>query len=252
MTRPRSRRTSISGVAPNMPSTWKVQHMGYVAARRCSGQRTSIGCVGGGDQVAGEHDLLEVAGADPRDRVGDDGHPLLAVEGAVGEAHRPGRRRRATGAAAASGSVTSPIGGQPGAVAAAADDDPRQHQHRLAGLVGEREASRSRPGRCRARRPRRARSVRAMVSDHHFAASEKRVGPDVRIIGGDAPADQALAPAQPGDGGVGGQQVDQLTAAGGPAPRSGRRGSPRRWRRWSRGKSVRRGLATTDSGGQLQ
>ena len=28
VTRPRSRRTSISGVAPNMPSTWKVQHIG--------------------------------------------------------------------------------------------------------------------------------------------------------------------------------------------------------------------------------
>ena len=42
VTRPRSRRTSISGVEPKIPSTWKVQHIGYSSASLCSGQRTSM------------------------------------------------------------------------------------------------------------------------------------------------------------------------------------------------------------------
>ena len=55
--------------------------------------------VGGGDEVAGQHDLLQVAGRDPADRLGDDRHPLLAVAGPVGEGRGPpgarGRRSRA-------------------------------------------------------------------------------------------------------------------------------------------------------------
>lgn len=45
VTSPRSSRTSISGVAPSRPSTQKVQHRGYRAARRVSGQRASTGPV---------------------------------------------------------------------------------------------------------------------------------------------------------------------------------------------------------------
>ena len=43
VTRPRSRRTSISGVAPKRLSTWNVQHIGYCSASRATGHRTSTG-----------------------------------------------------------------------------------------------------------------------------------------------------------------------------------------------------------------
>ena len=43
VTRPSSRRTYSSGVAPKIPSTWKVQQVGYCSASLRSGQRTSIG-----------------------------------------------------------------------------------------------------------------------------------------------------------------------------------------------------------------
>ena len=42
-------------------------------------------------------------------------------------------------------------------------------------------------------------TARAVVSAHHLSASAKRVAPGGADLGGDAPADQALAPAQPGD-----------------------------------------------------
>ena len=41
--------------------------------------------VGGGDEVPGQDHLLQVAGGDASYGLGHDGHPLLAVAGAVGE-----------------------------------------------------------------------------------------------------------------------------------------------------------------------
>ena len=137
VTRPRSRRTSISGVAPNMPSTWKVQHMGYVAARRCSGQRTSIGS----SAVATRSRASTTFSRSPA--------PIRETASATTDIHcsplrAPSAKLHGRGGAGSAVTAAERVGdladgGQPGAVAAAADDDPRQHQHRLAGLVGERE-----------------------------------------------------------------------------------------------------------------
>ena len=101
--------------------------------------------VGGGHQVAGEDDLLQVAGVDPRDGVGDDRHPLLAVERPVGEAaRRPGRpARAATSTSWGAGRSRPPAETvvSQARVAAAADHDLGHHQHGVAGLVGEAEAA---------------------------------------------------------------------------------------------------------------
>ena len=94
--------------------------------------------VGGRDEVAGEHDLLQVAGGDPADRLGHDRHPLLAVAGAVGEDEADGRLGGGSGGERG---CLDRDGGQPGPVAAAAHDDLRDDEQRLAGLVGEREGS---------------------------------------------------------------------------------------------------------------
>ena len=209
VTRPRSRRTSISGVAPNMPSTWKVQHMGYVAASRCSGHRTSTSVDGGGHEVAGQHDLLELAGADPGDRVRDHGHPLLAVEGAVREAHGRGQRRMPV---AASGSLDLADGGEPGPARRGGRPRPGAAPAPSRRARRRTRRSRSRPGRCRARRPRRCTVVRAIVSDHHLCGVREPGRARRSDHRRHAPADQALAPAQPGDG-------SHRTAAGRPALR---------------------------------
>src|SRR5699024_11397963 len=47
VTNPRSRRTSISGVAPKKPSTWKVQQAGYASDSR----RSEIGRASGRERV---------------------------------------------------------------------------------------------------------------------------------------------------------------------------------------------------------
>ena len=100
-------------------------------------------------------------------------------------------------------------GGQPGPVAPTADDDPRQHQHGVAGLVGEGE---------RAEADRTGAGLGDLI--RHVGAGD-RLRPPLRGVGeagraggadhgSDTPADQSLVPAEPGDGGVDGQQVHQL------------------------------------------
>ena len=130
------------------------------------------GLVGGGDEVAGQHDLLEVAGADPGDGVGDHAHPLLAVEGAVGEHQALGRERR-LGERHRRGRVEGAArhGGQPGPVAAPADDDLGDHQHRAAGLVGEREGAEA---------DQAGAGLVDLVADHGVGG---RLGPPLRRVG---------------------------------------------------------------------
>ena len=138
-------------------------------------------CGGGRDQVAGEHDLLEVARLDPADGLGHDGHPVLAVEGAVGEDHALGGARRARRAVVRRPVIGGADQGQPGAAGAAADHDPRDRQHRVARVVGEAErAEADQAGAGLVRRRRGSRRGRT-VSVHHLSASEKRVSPRVRI-----------------------------------------------------------------------
>ena len=192
--------------------------------------------VGGGDQVAGQHDLLQVAGADPGDGVGDDAHPLLAVERAVGEARPPRARpagRRASTVAAVSRPPRETVVSQV-AVAATADHDLGHDEHGVAGLVGERERCRSRPGRCRARRPRRARRRGRSSPPTTCAASAKRVGPEVRTSAATPQPTRPSPRRSQVTGRVGRQQVQQ------PPRRRGRaatvrttRGGSRPGSRWS-------------------
>ena len=99
--------------------------------------------VGGGDQVAREHDLLQLAGADarrPRRPTTDSqAAPLIAPSAKVTLRGAGGRRLRARGRAVAASSswpmtVTQerPRGCR---------RRPRHHQHAVAGVVGEAEAA---------------------------------------------------------------------------------------------------------------
>ena len=177
--------------------------------------------VGRGHQVAGEHDLLQLAGADPADRVGDDGLPGGAAHRAVGEGDvaRRGRARLRLEV------------GQPGQLVLADDRDPRapapgadhhagHHQDAVARVVGEAEA---------------AEADQAGAGDLHLVADHgargdllppvggvgEPVGPRRPAAGGDAPGDHALAAAQPGHRLVGGEQVEQARRerVGGRPPR---------------------------------
>ena len=178
--------------------------------------------VGGGDQVAGQHDLLEVAAADPGDGVGDDRHPLLAVEGAVGEAHAD-RRGRARSAGSSDGrrrrrrpmvsQATSPR--RPTTTCGARPARSRRARRR-------RRRSRRRPGPV----PGSLTSSRTTARAVDLAPPLVGVGEPGRAVGahlgGDAPADQAVAAAQPGDRAVGGDQVEESRR---PPPRSRRDGA---------------------------
>jgi hypothetical protein len=98
--------------------------------------------VEGRDQVAGQHDLLQRSRADPVDRVGHDPHPLLAVEGAVGEAQadrRTGLFGHGDGGVLIERAARD--GGEPGPGTAATDDELGDRQQRVAGVVGEGEAA---------------------------------------------------------------------------------------------------------------
>ena len=140
------------------------------------------GLLGGGDEVAREHDLLEVAGLDARDGLGDDAHPL-----ARRSARRP-RRPAPRGARGASASVT----------VAAASSAPRE-------TVVSQVRSPRRPtitsGTTRIELPGSSANAKVpkqtspvpgsstssrttaweVVSDHHLAASANRVAPVVWI-----------------------------------------------------------------------
>ena len=207
--------------------------------------------VGGGDQVAGQHDLLEVAGVDPGHGVGDD---------ATSSARRRGRRRRSSRPPARRGVVgdlvqrhgrrrsacRGPIGGEPGGAAAAADDDlaARPARESPGSSANAKEPKQTRPG---------AGLVDLVADD---GAGGGLVPPLVGVgeaggaagadLGGDAPADQPVAAAQPGDRAASvGQQVEQRSSRGrgrgGPCGRRGCRAPARRGSRWSsRGSSVRR------------
>ena len=133
--------------------------------------------VGGRHEVAREHDLLEVAGVDPRHGVGDDPHPLLAVAGAVGE-----RTSRGAGgtAAATRGTSWTPIASVETVVTHATS--PRRPTTTSGTTSMESPGSSA-----NARVPKQTRplpgsstssrtTARAVVSDHHLSASANRVG----------------------------------------------------------------------------
>ena len=163
------------------------------------------GYVGGGDEVAGQDHLLEVARPDAADCLRDDRHPLLAVERAVGEDEAHGRVGRGGGG---EHRLLDRDRGEPGAVTAPADDHLRDHQHGLAGLVGEREGAEAhQPG---------AGLVDAVVD----LGARDGLGPPLHRVaepgvpGGlqacrDSPSDQALAAAQPADRLLPGKQVEE-------------------------------------------
>ena len=153
VTRPFSRRTSISGVAPTRPSTANVQQprvrLGEPAA---AASATSIGSLGVRLEVAGQDDLVEVAGVDPADGLGDGALPVGAGAGAVGEGHagrapRGRLRSREHAARAARRGQCAAMRRQPRRVAAAADDDlghdQRPHRRRSSRRT---RTSRTRPG----------------------------------------------------------------------------------------------------------
>ena len=105
--------------------------------------------LGGGEQVAGEHHLLQRAGVDPADGLGDHGLPLGAAQRAVGEGDADGgvgsrRRRRARGRR---GSCRADRG-HPGGVRRAGRRRPRGRPARLSpgSSANAKEPKQTRPG----------------------------------------------------------------------------------------------------------
>ena len=132
--------------------------------------------------------------------------PSSAPSAKLTSAGAAGRSVRTTGASAGSSHVD---GGHPGGVAPAAHDHARHHEHRVAGLVGERE---------RTEADHAAAGLADLVGHGRPAGGlappldgvREAGGPLGADLGGDAPADQAVVATQPGDGPIGRQQLDQL------------------------------------------
>ncbi len=135
--------------------------------------------VGRGDQVAGQHHLLQLARVDAEDRLPDDRPPSRRRDIA------PSEKTTLTGASGAgcgarsgrASTSSSPIVVTQHAVTAAADDHAGDDQHAVARLVGEREAAQAdQPGAGHADLVAATAATRT-TSRHHVDASSKRVAP---------------------------------------------------------------------------
>ncbi len=209
------------------------------------------GLVGGGDEVAREHDLLQVALADAAHGLGDDRHPLLAVARAVGE-DQPDRRRRPVGGASVGGAASAPT-----ETVVSQVRSPRRPTT-TCGTTRTESPGRRRTRRCRSRRARAglADQVAHLGARHDLRPPLHRVAepgrPGGLEAGCDAPADQALAAAQPADRLLAGEQVEELEV--GQLDGTVRTTRVRRVRCWprTRGSSRLRAYAAgTASGGQI-
>jgi hypothetical protein len=187
------------------------------AARVAAGQplqqpaRVDLG-LGAGVQVAGQHDLLDVALADALDRVGDGRRPGPRGVRAVAVRHGPGRRRRGAGLEGARqrrDDGADADGGQPPLVRPVPEHEARDDED-AAGLrrPGERERpERHRPG---ARQP-------DVVPDDgvpgQLAPGGTGAGEPVAARRRDAcrlaPGHEALAAADPGERALPGQDLQQ-------------------------------------------
>ena len=183
-----------------------------VALRQPAAAASAGRCpVGAGVQVTGQDDLLDVALADPRDRVGDGGGPAAGRACAVGVRHRARRRRRLS----AGGHVGQrrDDGAHPIAVSHHRSCRwPRTSRGRRAprrpATTRRRRRTRRPPDRCRGgrRRPgrRRAGPARARRARRRRSGPRRRL--DARRL---APGHQALAAAHPGQGVLPRQDVQQ-------------------------------------------
>ena len=211
------------------------------SASRRSSQRGSIGALGVGHEVAGQHHLVDLAGADPRDRLGDDAAPSRRADSAPSaKATSPGAgrdrsRQQVTPAAAAAGRrrrwsshqrpsrrPTTTLGH---------DERPPPAESSVEGERAEGDRAR-----CRAARPRRARRRAPTTSRHHASASREPVAPRALERQRRAPADEALAAAHPRQQ----RGRGQASAAGG---RAGVRGLERGTVRTTTGGAGRGGRA---------
>jgi hypothetical protein len=192
-------------VAPSSPSTLKVQQPG---TPRPAAQRPADvdGGVEPGVDRAGEHDLLEPAGADALHGVG---HRRQVARGGGVDDVEPAWRadRRAAGRCR----VRALDGGDPPAAAARADEHLRDDERAGAAVEGE-----------RAERDQAAAGLAHGVLDvrgaHHgvppLLGGTERVGAVDDQPGCLAPAHQALALAHPGQRALGRQQVEQRAGIG--------------------------------------
>ena len=194
--------------------------------------------VGGGDEVASEHDLLQLAGADPRHCVGDDRLPGGAAHRAVGEGDvaRSGGPRPARPAPGSGLSSSTPM-------TVTQERSPRVPTTTRGTMSTLSPGSSAKP-----KLPTQIRPVpgtRDLVA-HHGRVRDRAppvdgVGEPVRALGlaagGHAPGDDALAAAQPGRRLSGGSRSRR--SRGRPATTSPRRSG----RRAGRGHIGRRGRA---------
>ncbi|CAB4977055.1 unannotated protein [freshwater metagenome] len=178
-----------------------------------------------GDDVAGEHHLVEFASGDAADGLGDGALPLDGAARALRPPHPRwsiGDRYRGQRPARVLAEVD---GRDPRLAAAPADDDLGDDDDRGAGLRVEREG-------CECDRARAGngngvvdRCGGAPLGPPALHPAESLRAADLELCG-NSPADEALAPAHPGEGSAGGEAGEQgLRIGDGPGANGDRRRS---------------------------